>query len=264
MTMGERVKAAVFARIADEVQVPVKYWFSRVSRTLEPEMRLLPLLVRAGDRVIDVGGNYGAYAFRLDRLRTRVEVFEPNPTCVRALDHWAATRPRVRIHPFALSATAGQATLAVPTGGDGVVHAAAGSIEPRAVAGARCEAVETRTLDSFGFRDATLVKIDVEGHELSVITGAVETLAASSPALIVEIEQRHSPLPIETSFDRIAALGYSGYFLREGSLAPLREFARDRHQSVEASARTGAPYHNNFLFLGDRHIAAGRYAALLR
>ena len=227
-------------------------------------MRLLPLLVKAGDRVIDVGGNYGAYAFRLERLGARVEVFEPNPVCARALDRWAAARPRVRIHPVALSATAGEAILAVPTGADGVVHLAAGSIEPCVLDHARREPVETRTLDSFGLGDATLIKIDVEGHELSVIAGATATIAASAPALIVEIEQRHSPVPIANRFDRIAALGYSGYFLCDGTLRPLGDFAPAHHQSVEASARTGTAYHNNFLFLADRHIATGRYAALLR
>jgi FkbM family methyltransferase len=227
-------------------------------------MRLLPLLVSAGERAIDVGGNYGAYAYRLDRLGARVDVFEPNPTCVRVLDRWASSRPEVRIHPVALSAAAGRATLAVPTGGDGVVHSAAGSIEPRTFDHAQRATVETRTLDSFGLRDAALIKIDVEGHEASVIAGAAATLAASSPALLVEIEQRHSPVPIATSFDRLAALGYRGYFLRDGSLVPLVDFSAERHQSLEASQRTGARYHNNFLFLAERHIAAGRYAPLLR
>jgi FkbM family methyltransferase len=264
MSVAERCKAAVLARISERAQVPVKYWFSRLSGTLEPEMRLLPLLVSSGDRVIDVGGNYGAYAYRLDRLGARVDVFEPNPTCTRVLDRWAATRPRVRIHGVALSATAGAATLAVPTGSDGVVHSAAGSIEPRDLGRAQCSTVAMRTLDSFGLYDAVLIKIDVEGHEASVIEGATASIAASAPALIVEIEQRHSPVPIETRFDRIASLGYRGYFLRDGSLRPLAEFIPARHQSIEAATRTRAAYHNNFLFLADRHIAAGRYATLLR
>ncbi|MEG8026090.1 FkbM family methyltransferase [Sphingomonas aurantiaca] len=72
-------------------------------------MSLLPALVSRGDRVIDVGGNRGTYAYRLHALGARVEVFEPNPVCLRVLRDWASHQAAVNVHAVALSASSGTA-----------------------------------------------------------------------------------------------------------------------------------------------------------
>lgn len=45
---------------------------------------------------------------------------------------------------------------------------------------------EVLTLDSFNIRDVDLLKIDVEGYELHVLMGAVETINVSRPAILLE------------------------------------------------------------------------------
>ncbi len=243
-----RIKAAVRDGLPTAWRVPAKYWHARFSGTLEPEMALLPHLVPHGGRAIDVGGNYGAYAVALAALGARVEVFEPHPACLRALDAWARSRTQVTIHPYALSDQAGEAELVIPLEADGTEHDAAGSIAASVDPGvARKHRVALRTLDAFAFSDAALVKIDVEGHEAAVIEGALATIAASRPALLVEIEQRHRADPIATSFARIGALGYEGWFLRDGMLVPIARFDVAVHQRAGALGQDS--YHNNFLFL---------------
>ncbi len=260
LLVSRRMKAGIRDAIPAAWRVPAKYWHARVTGTLEPEMRLLGQLIERGERAIDIGGNFGAYAFALARLGTRVEVFEPNGICLRALDAWAAGQPAVTIHPFALSATPGLAALVIPVEADGTEHDAAGSIEPGQAASARSETVAVRTLDSFGFDDAALIKIDVEGHEAATIEGALATIAASSPALLVEIEQRHRAAPIQATFDRITGFGYRGYFLRDGRLVDLADFDPAVHQSRGALGESA--YVNNFLFLADARLQAGAYRAL--
>ena len=68
-------------------QVPAKYWYGWLRGALEPEMKILGALAGQQDRVIDVGGNRGMYAYHLWRLGASVEVFEPNPVCFRVLLH---------------------------------------------------------------------------------------------------------------------------------------------------------------------------------
>lgn len=245
-------------------QVPAKYWFGVVNGTIEVEMGLLEKLVRPGDHVIDVGANRGIYTYRLWRLGARVEVFEPNPACLGVLTSWAAAKPRIAVHPVALSSQAGSASLRVPVDEAGIAHDASGSIEHGGFDRAREQSVAMRTLDSYGFTDIGFIKIDVEGHEHSVIEGAVATCAASRPALLVEIEQRHNSRGIGDVFARIAGLGYDGYFLAAGKLTALRDFDASRHQAPDRFGVANQTYVNNFLFLYRERVAAGRYEALLR
>jgi len=46
--------------------------------------------------------------------------------------------------------------------------------------------VHTYTLDSFGFVDVSLIKMDVEHHEMQVLAGAERTIDQSSPLLYIE------------------------------------------------------------------------------
>lgn len=47
-----------------------------------------------------------------------------------------------------------------------------------------------RTIDHLWLSDVTLIKIDVEGYELEVLRGAVETIARCKPALYVENDRQ--------------------------------------------------------------------------
>lgn len=260
--MLHRLKSTLRDAIPHRHQVPIKYWYSAARRHLEPEMALLPYLVGRDAHVIDVGGNRGIYAYVLGRLGARLEIFEPNPLCSGILSDWATHRSDVRVHPVALSANPGSAMLHVPVDAEGVAHDASASVEAHPTGKTHDIPVELRTLDSFGFRDVDFIKIDTEGHEMAVIDGAQETLSASMPALLIEIEERHhAGEPISTIFARVTALGYAGFFLKDGQLAPIDRFEPLRDQSMAAFER-GSAYFNNFLFLAHQRIARGDYAAL--
>lgn len=244
-------------------QVPVKYWYGVLQRSLEPEMKLLDSLLTGGDHVIDIGGNRGIYTYQLWRKGARVEVFEPNPACNRVLEAWAEGKASVQVHSVALSSEAGEANLHIPVDASGVEHDASASIEHAGFAHSRDQLVALKTLDSYGFKDISVIKIDVEGHEYSVIEGAAATIAASCPALLVEIEQRHIDKPIAEVFDLIQGFGYQGYFIGPQGLTPLKGFDLALHQSVENFGSANALYINNFLFLHGKRLERGEYQTLI-
>ncbi len=243
-------------------QVPVKYRYLRAAGGLEPELDLLALLIRPGERALDVGANYGTYAFTLARLGARVDLFEPNPAIARVLAAWARHQRAVSVHAVALSDRSGTAELVIPADAAGTEHDSSASIVPGFAAKGRRVSVPMAPLDSLGITDAALIKIDVEGHEAAVLAGARATIAASLPALIVEIEQRHIARPIAEALGEITAMGYRGCFWCDGALLPLERFDARLHQSAERFEHRGTSYCNNFIFLAEQRLSRGDYAKL--
>ena len=260
--MYDSLKTHIRDMLPKSYQVPAKYYYGWLRNELEEEMKLLGLIVRNDDRVIDVGGNRGIYAYQLWRLGAKVEVFEPNPDCVGVLAAWAASKSDVNIHSVALSSRSGSANLYIPIDESGAEHDASASIENAGFEHSRDQSVSLQTLDSYRFEDVSFIKIDVEGHEYSVIEGAALLLASSRPALLVEIEQRHSGRPIGEVFEKILGFGYQGFFLLESELTGLENFEVARHQSIENFSDSKGCYINNFLFLHRDRLAVGEYGAL--
>lgn len=261
--MFNKLKNLVRDLLPKNYQVPVKYFYGSLRGTLEDEMKLLKFLVRSHDHVIDIGGNRGIYAYQLWKLGTKVEVFEPNPTCARILSAWAVDKPTVNVHTVALSSHVGSANLHIPIDESGIEHDASASIENTGFLHARDQLVPLQTLDSYQFEDVSLIKIDVEGHEYSVIEGAEATIISSRPALLVEIEQRHNSRPIGEVFEKIIVFGYEGYFMMKGKLMPLKNFNVASNQSMEDFNNSTGVYINNFLFLHQSRLAEGEYGNLI-
>ncbi|OOZ40922.1 FkbM family methyltransferase [Solemya elarraichensis gill symbiont] len=247
-------------------QVPVKYWMNARARLLEEEMKFLSKIVNPRELAIDIGGNRGIYTYRLWQLGAKVEVFEPNPYCASVLEVWSVRRkPSVNVHCVALSDAPGTANLHIPVDEQGVEHDSSASLEHDDLSGVRDQLVNLRTLDSFAFENVGFIKIDVEGHEFNVISGAKQILDSSKPALLVEIEQRHCNRPIGEVFDKIEGHGYRGFYLdRSGTLISLDNFSVDRDQNSDNFGNSSKSYINNFLFLHETRMSEHKYDSLLR
>jgi hypothetical protein len=76
----------------------------------------------------------------------------------------------------------------------------------------------------------SFVKCDVEGHELAVVRGAERTLREALPTLLIEIEQRHSEVGVEATFEHLLGLGYIGWAIGSDGLNPLDQFDVERDQ----------------------------------
>lgn len=119
----------------------------------------------------------------------------------------------------------------------------------RGILGTRDITVPVKRLDSFDLAPVGFVKIDVEGHELNVLRGAVDLLQRDQPNLLVEIEQRHHEEPISTIFNWLQVNhGYRGWFLDGPQLRSISDFSVDIHQRDPDSRE----YRNNFYFTAGK------------
>lgn len=141
--------------------------------------------LRKGMVVFDVGANNGAWAKKLSEVLGReccaeFHLFEPAPYCFDSLERNAAEIPRATIVRRAVSNKQGTAVLHLPvtTGGSGSGLASLHRRNDTSVRSYRYKdlSVETITIDEYilhgGIEIIDILKIDVEGHEMSVLEGA--------------------------------------------------------------------------------------------
>ena len=134
-----------------------------------------------GDTVLDIGAHIGSLTVPMARLigpEGTVYAFEPQRKIYRELVHNLELNELTNAVPlrFALSGKAGIIEMNPAIKHDGRVSVGTGG-----------DQAEARTIDSFGFSDVSLMKIDVEGHEAEVLRGAEKTIGALHPVIIVEI-----------------------------------------------------------------------------
>lgn len=238
------IKEKIINLIPRRLELTARYNYNRALGRLEREVDVIEAIVRNRRRCLDVGANVGLYTYRFAQLFREVEAFEPIPRCAQII---AASKLRnVRVHDLALSSRSGHASLSIPaTGGPEATALASLSNQ---FSGAESLVVDLRTLDSFEFTEVDLIKIDVEGHEIQVLEGGLDTIKRELPTLLVEIEQRHhTNRSIHDIFDFILNLGYSGSFYRDGRMPPLTGFSIARHQQ-SFDPRNREEYVNNFIF----------------
>jgi FkbM family methyltransferase len=151
---------------------------------------LFRLLVKSGDRCVDVGANVGVHTVRLARLAGpagRVIAIEPDPDLARR-----ATRnlqlnglANVRLVNAAASDRAGEMSLYRPGPAD--TNRARASLLPHGYLTGDALTVPVVTVDEVcGGERVALIKIDVEGHEAAVVRGAARTIERDAPAVIFE------------------------------------------------------------------------------
>lgn len=241
LALGERIKYRLVPGPAYIRFVAAKWAFRG-----EAELKLVRFLADPGRTSLDIGANEGVYSYVLRKHSAHVIAFEPNPKMARVLRSWAP-REGIDVRECALSNESGTAILRLPLTRRGYSNQE-GSLSATKVSGEFGEVtVRTERLDDLQLEGIGFVKIDVEGFEREVLEGAHETILREKPALLIEMEERHTKRPIETQLADVLKLGYHGYFLkRHRSLAPLSAF--DPELDHRRPPRR-ADYVFNFVFL---------------
>lgn len=180
---------------------------------------------------VDIGANQGQSieSILLIKPDARIVSFEANPGLAQRLVQRHASRKNVRVMTMGLSDTPGTFTLYVPSY-KGFVYDALASLDRTSAASwinektvygfdpGRLSIAELQstlgTLDSQQLAPI-FVKVDVQGHEYSVLNGGKETLRRHEPVLLIEA-YRDDPRTVRFAEE----LGYAEYYFDGSSLQP--------------------------------------------
>jgi len=215
-------------------------WDIRRGTWSEPELELLPLGLRSGETALDIGANFGLYAYHMSRAvgpNGKVYSFEPIPFTARTfrlVQRGLGFGGNVELVNKGCADKGGRVAFIVPVLGTGAISAGLvhmGRNDDRsgkttyanfATKSVDCEVV---ALDDFfpTNRDITLIKCDIEGADLFAMRGARRILETQHPTVIIEIvpwylEGFGLTVPDMTNF--FFDLGYRLYRYQDGKLRP--------------------------------------------
>lgn len=156
---------------------------------------------------VDIGANIGYFSSLFSHCGRSVSSFEPHPIIFQRLQENCRRLTNAKCYPVALDETSGEAELFIPAKFD----ANEGIASLRPVDKATSVKVKTQKFDEvFPNEKIDIIKIDVEGHELSVFKGATSALANNriKNILFEDFEGKKSPV-----VQYLQEYGYSVYRL---------------------------------------------------
>ena len=127
---------------------------------------------------IDIGAHNGNTCIDFVDKFKRVYAFEPNPETVIQIPN------TIKTFPFALGNKREERVLTIPD--NDPKH---GSIV-RHMTGQKQFSITVRTLDGFEFKEVDLIKIDVEGMELEVLEGSIQTIMKWRPVVLFKYNEK--------------------------------------------------------------------------
>ena len=165
---------------------------------------------------IDIGCRSGEYTKCLKNDFKDIECFEPRGRWIN--DFWRNVgtekkyKKKIRFRNYALGDTEQMVRMygAVIHDDDWWENTEVGK-SSRYKKPKKCAVVQQKTLDSFAFKDVDFIKIDVEGHELPVIKGGIETISTYRPTIILEQNDRNKSWGKGRKFDAMDFLKTLGY-----------------------------------------------------
>ena len=217
---GEHVIEAGGVKMAlDLLDYHARYAFDDLRR-VDPGVEALAAALRPGDSFLDIGANYGSFALIAAHIvgpTGRVHAFEPQPrlaACLRRSADLNGFAGRLTVHQLALTGEPGEVTFYVPDQSTGKASLHEG-YAAKAAGGRRELTVRTAALDNV-LADTELpgrlvAKLDVEGGELAVLSGAAGVFGRHKPLLLFELHPTASRAAGYGPADLLARLGELGY-----------------------------------------------------
>jgi FkbM family methyltransferase len=181
----------------------------------EPRGSLYSLL--SPDMVVyDIGANIGETCLVFSRQCSAVYAFEPDPVTNARLKEHLLRNEANNVKAFELAI--GNANHSVS-----LVRTAHNSGGNRITPDSQGVAIEVRRLDDLiaeqNLKMPSLIKIDVEGYEMQVLQGAVETIRTNRPVIFAEVSDqmlRRNNSSAQELIEFLQSAGYTIFRAKDG------------------------------------------------
>lgn len=206
--------------------------------------KILPSLIRMDKAVVfDVGANKGDYTDILSSAHPgcTIHCFEPHPQTASALDdRFKDRRQSVHVNAAGLGASIGEAELFDYPCSNGSSHATLYQdvmLKQHKAKGTTVERVPIGTLDNYckenGINRIDLLKVDTEGHELSVLDGGKELISEKSVSIVQFEFNEMNVISRSLMIDFYSRLqDFNFYRLRHDGLLKMGDYSA-RHEIFE-------------------------------
>jgi FkbM family methyltransferase len=213
LTLNNTIKIVV----PDSLDLITPYVLQEQQDWFEDEIKFLRFLLQPGQKVIDIGANYGVYTLSMAETvgeTGKIWAFEPASTTAELLAASVGFNDfnQVIIDRSALSCASGIAELALHNNSElnSLIHDNTGTINT--------ETVKISTLDEclhkYDWQKIDFIKIDAEGEEINILQGGQQFFDRLSPLVQYEVKVNNAvDLEIVKAF---AKKGYNSYRLVPG------------------------------------------------
>ena len=195
--------------VPDSLDLITPYVLQEQLDWFEDEIKFLRRLLKPGEKVIDIGANYGVYTLSMARTvqpNGHIWAFEPASSTAAFLEQSISANDfgNITLEKSALSSVTGFAQFSMNE------HSELNAVVHGGSSDARSETVPLKTLDqcmaSYDWVDIAFVKIDAEGEEENIIKGGTRFFAELSPLIQYEIKAG-----TELHLDLVKAFSARGY-----------------------------------------------------
>jgi FkbM family methyltransferase len=204
--------------VPNSIELITPYVLREQQDFFEDELRFVRGLLKQGQKVVDIGANYGVYTLPMAQKvgpDGHVWAFEPASTTAQFLAQGIRANAfgNVTLEQKALSSAPGTAQLSLQRDPElnSIIHGHA--------PGGASETVSLVTLDEcmdrYRWTDIELIKIDAEGEESNIVKGGGRFFADLAPLVQYELKTDATHLNVGL-IGEFAALGYDSYRLVPG------------------------------------------------
>ena len=204
--------------VPDSIELITPYVLREQQDFFEDELRFVRELLQPGQKVIDIGANYGVYTLPMAQKvgpDGHVWAFEPTSSTAQFLAQGIAANAfgHVTLEQKAVSSSPGSAQLSLQRNSElnSIIHGQPSAGDSETVTLVTLD----ESMDRHGWTDIELIKIDAEGEENNIVKGGRRFFANLAP--LVQYELKKDATNVNFSLIReFAALGYDSYRLVPG------------------------------------------------